>query len=121
MARTNGLATFSLEMLTAETLSNISFENLSQLKELIDNEFMRRKAEASEVLQLHILKQCSVLGISVSSLLRSVQAQGLTDGLTTKYRGPLPGEVWHGKGMHPQWLKNYLAEGHKKEEYLVEA
>jgi DNA-binding protein H-NS len=37
-----------------------------------------------------------------------------------KYRGP-NAEEWSGRGRAPVWLKNLEAEGHNREEYLVNA
>lgn len=35
-----------------------------------------------------------------------------------KYRGP-NGEAWSGRGLAPKWLKALTAEGHAKDEYLI--
>jgi DNA-binding protein H-NS len=35
-----------------------------------------------------------------------------------KYRGP-NGESWSGRGLAPKWLARLIAEGHAKDEYLL--
>ena len=35
-----------------------------------------------------------------------------------KYTGP-NGESWSGRGLAPKWLASLIAEGHAKEEYLI--
>jgi len=35
-----------------------------------------------------------------------------------KYTGP-NGESWSGRGLAPKWLTALIAEGHAKEEYLI--
>ena len=35
-----------------------------------------------------------------------------------KYRGP-NGESWSGRGLAPKWLTALIADGHSKDEYLI--
>jgi DNA-binding protein H-NS len=35
-----------------------------------------------------------------------------------KYRGP-NAETWTGRGLAPNWLSALIAQGHKKEDYLI--
>lgn len=35
-----------------------------------------------------------------------------------KYTGP-KGESWTGRGLMPRWLSSLVAEGHAKDEYLI--
>lgn len=35
-----------------------------------------------------------------------------------KYRGP-NGESWSGRGLAPKWLTGLIADGHAKDEYLI--
>lgn len=36
-----------------------------------------------------------------------------------KYRDPASGKTWTGRGVHPIWLKDYIAQGRSKEEFLI--
>lgn len=36
-----------------------------------------------------------------------------------KYRDPVSGKTWTGRGVHPNWLKEYVAQGRAKDEFLV--
>jgi DNA-binding protein H-NS len=40
--------------------------------------------------------------------------------IQAKYRSPA-GETWSGRGRVPVWLRNLEAEGHNRQEYLVQA
>ena len=39
--------------------------------------------------------------------------------VAAKYRNA-SGEGWSGRGLMPRWLKSAIAEGHTKEEFLIE-
>jgi DNA-binding protein H-NS len=39
--------------------------------------------------------------------------------LPAQYKDPVSGDTWHGRGKHPDWLKNYVAQGRKKEEFKI--
>ena len=38
--------------------------------------------------------------------------------VAAKYRGPA-GETWSGRGLSPRWLSTLVAQGRKKEEFLI--
>ncbi len=38
--------------------------------------------------------------------------------VAAKYKGPT-GETWSGRGLAPKWLVTLLAQGRKKEEFLI--
>lgn len=39
--------------------------------------------------------------------------------LPAKYRDPVSGKEWCGKGAMPRWLSAYLEAGHTREQYLI--
>lgn len=47
---------------------------------------------------------------------RKSKAAGIP--VAAKYKGP-KGETWSGRGLTPKWLAALLAQGHKKEEFLI--
>jgi DNA-binding protein H-NS len=36
-----------------------------------------------------------------------------------KYKNPTTGELWSGRGLNPRWMKEALAKGKKKEDFLI--
>ncbi|MCA7984119.1 H-NS histone family protein [Burkholderia vietnamiensis] len=55
------------------------------------------------------------LGLSSASSKKATKA---SEGSAPKFKGP-NGELWSGMGRQPQWLKDALAEGKKKEDFAV--
>ena len=47
---------------------------------------------------------------------RKSKAAGIP--VAAKYKRP-KGETWSGRGLTPKWLAALLAQGHKKEEFLI--
>jgi len=54
------------------------------------------------------------LGLSVSDAGRSQRAA-----VIARYRDPVSGKTWTGRGVHPNWLKEYVAQGRTKDEFLI--
>lgn len=54
------------------------------------------------------------LGLSASDAGRIQRAA-----VIAKYRDPVSGKTWTGRGVHPNWLKEYVAQGRTKDEFLV--
>ena len=40
--------------------------------------------------------------------------------VAAKYRGP-EGQTWSGRGLKPRWMAALIAQGHTKEEFIIEA
>lgn len=38
-----------------------------------------------------------------------------------KYKGPKAGQRWTGRGRTPRWMAAFLAEGKKKEDFLIKS
>lgn len=55
------------------------------------------------------------LGITTATHKKATKASAPT---VAKFKGP-NGEPWSGMGRQPQWLKDALAEGKKKEDFAV--
>ena len=49
----------------------------------------------------------------------SVNALGRKYVVAVKYRDPLTGAIWTGRGLTPKWLSVRLAEGKSKEDFAV--
>jgi len=41
--------------------------------------------------------------------------------VTAKYQDPASGKTWSGRGMHPKWMSEALANGYTKEQFLIAA
>lgn len=38
-----------------------------------------------------------------------------------KYQDPISGKTWTGRGKSPAWLSAQMAEGHEKQEFLIQS
>lgn len=71
-----------------------------------------------------IKETMAAYGITVEALQEKPARTPKTTGATSanpapvKYRGP-NGESWSGRGLAPKWLTGLIAEGHAKDEYLI--
>jgi DNA-binding protein H-NS len=39
--------------------------------------------------------------------------------VAAKYRDPVSGSTWSGRGIQPKWMKSALAEGKNKDDFLI--
>jgi DNA-binding protein H-NS len=90
---------------------NLPFDDLRTLHREIGALIGQRRHEALEQLK----QQIAVLGFNVDDLVPK-KKRGAATG--AKYRDPeTPENVWSGRGKHPQWLREKLAQGHAVEEF----
>lgn len=60
------------------------------------------------------------LGLTTeSSTARSQRGAAPSSPMPPKYRDPVSGKTWTGRGVHPGWLKEYVAQGRNKEEFAI--
>jgi DNA-binding protein H-NS len=74
----------------------------------------QRRHEALE----QVKQQIAVLGFNVDDLVPKKRKEPASKAV--KYRDPnAPEHTWSGRGKHPKWLKEKLAEGRSLEEFAV--
>ena len=94
-----------------------TFEGLVKLHGEIADEIEARRSWEIEALRARTAAAAATLGIEGYELFsRSAKVRKRIR--APKFRGP-QGEEWHGIGMRPQWLKQYLADGHELDEYRI--
>ena len=93
-------------------------ELLSQIEALKQQAESQRRAEISNVVN-DIRAKMQEYGITVADLgsARASRAKGTT--VAAKYRHPASGETWTGRGKMPKWLQAEVAQGRRKEDYLI--
>ena len=73
-----------------------------------------RRQELSAVIA-DIKAKLAQYGLTVDDLRQALKASSLP----AKYRHPKSGASWSGKGKQPLWLKQELAAGKSKEDFLI--
>lgn len=88
-------------------ISNLSFQELMELKRNVDNRLSKLAGERRQAL-LKELKELDELSID-----------GDTPKAPTMYRGP-DGQTWSGRGSTPKWLREYEANGGNRNDLRVD-
>ncbi|MDQ5887897.1 MAG: hypothetical protein RL210_2424 [Pseudomonadota bacterium] len=92
----------------------------AQAEKLLQQAEEIRKQEVATVVA-EIKAKIAQYGITARDLGFATAAagkKGTTEGAVAKFRGP-NGESWSGMGRQPQWLKDALANGRKKEDFAI--
>ena len=59
------------------------------------------------------------LGFKIPQTGKGSKKDGTVSRGEPKYRDPVTGVTWTGKGKAPKWLKDYEAEGKSRQDYLI--
>lgn len=89
----------------------------AQAEELLRQAEAARKAETTTVIA-EIKAKMVEFGITVADLQGRKKILPRT-GVPIKYRNPTTGATWSGRGRPPSWLADELAQGRKREEFLI--
>src|SRR5262249_22047709 len=93
-------------------LSEMSVEELMDLRERVDGLLSERRAELQEQLE-----RIAVVG--GARVVRGGASELRGRKVPPKYRGP-SGETWAGRGAKPRWLVASIKEGKKLEDFLID-
>ena len=97
-----------------EDYKALPFDDLRTLHREIGALIAQRRHETLEQLK----QQIAVLGFNVNDLVPTKKRGAAS--ASVKYRDPnAPENTWSGRGKHPKWLKDNLAEGRSLEEFVV--
>lgn len=99
-------------------LKGMSAEALIDLRSNIDKVLSAKVAAERKELQAKLDKLGAFGGSRRGPKGRSHPLKGGT--VAPKYRGP-EGETWSGRGLKPKWITALLADGHKIEEFAIDA
>ena len=102
-------------------LSNLSLEQLDQLKVDIDREIFDRKKQKQKSLRADIERLAQEAGVSLDELFgTAVKPTKAKKQVAAKYRNPNDAaQTWSGRGRQPVWLAALLAEGKSLEDFLI--
>jgi DNA-binding protein H-NS len=99
-----------------------SFSELVEIKGTLESEIQSRQAKEVEKLRSKVMEAAQTLGVSIEEMLGLPHGRRITKHARGKqparYRGP-HGEEWSGRGPAPRWMKPFLAQGKKKEDFLI--
>jgi DNA-binding protein H-NS len=94
-------------------------ELLSQIEMLRQQAESQRKAEIANVVE-DIRAKMQHYGINLSDLGlagRGSRSKGAR--VAAKYRNPITGDTWTGRGKMPRWLQSEVNAGKRREDFLI--
>ncbi|WP_341908074.1 H-NS histone family protein [Polaromonas sp. YR568] len=113
----SSLSELQQQIAQAEAKVNELREKLAQQK---NSERTQAIASAKELIQNFQLS-ATELGLSQKPVAtRKAKApQDKRSAVAAKYRDPISGKTWTGRGKTPAWLAANIAAGHSKQDYLI--
>jgi len=107
-------------MTALPNIKKLDLKQLQELSELISERIEEVKTEAEESFIAEIKKQADERGLDYSTIVKSMK-QGKRKGkvVTAKYRDPVTGKTWSGRGRKPTWFIEATEQGGKTLEDLA--
>ena len=112
--------------LAVEDLLKAPLKDLLELEARLANAIDRKKATAKQDLAKELRELARANGFELEELAAIKVKKGRKarqdagKPMQPKYRNPAKeSETWGGKGPLPKWLKDYVASGKSKEEFLI--
>lgn len=100
--------------------SNHSTEELSALQKQIDAEIAGRRGQEIHDLRIYVVQKLAAIGATLEEVFFPKRVTKHSRGpQAARYRGPA-GEEWSGRGPAPRWMKDEMARGGAKEDFLIE-
>lgn len=90
----------------------------AQAEALLKRAEAARRAEIAAVVA-EIQARMKEYGITLADLKGGTKKAGPRGAVAAKYRNPLTGDTWSGRGRAPKWLADALAKGRSRDEFLV--
>jgi DNA-binding protein H-NS len=100
----------------AFNLKNMDVDALLILRSQIDGQLMTRRSDLQK--QLARLQRLSADAPTAAPNGRTSAMKGVK--VKPKYRDPMTGDTWAGRGVQPRWLSAALKGGKKLEDYLID-
>lgn len=125
----------------AVNVDTMSFAELAALQQRINETISVKRDNELTAFVLRIKAECDTLGFKYTEVgarlnplppMQVTRAQrrdeGADDGssklkgreVAAKYRDPVTGDTWSGRGLSPKWLRAHIAAGRTKEEFLIQ-
>ena len=101
-------------------MANLDDLSLNELHELI-LEAQSKLEQKQNSMRKEVIAQIKALASSIGVTVEIIDAKSKkTSAVSSKYRNPQnPLQEWTGRGLAPKWLKEFLAAGQKKEDFLI--
>lgn len=93
-------------------ISNLSLAELRELERLLPKEIRRREQEEKVKVRKELEAFVQARGFSLDDVIRGEGGEKSRGGkVEIKYRHPVSGEGWTGRGRKPRWVEAWLAQG----------
>lgn len=103
-------------------LEKMSFAELSELRDRIDEAMVAARAAERDHLRAEMEAMAARVGLSLSEVVGAGRGQSKLKGtkVSIKYRNPKnSAETWTGRGRKPNWLVAALKKGQKLENFQI--
>lgn len=115
--------------MTTHDVSKLSYAELLNLSQELDQQIAAKRAEELKVLADGYVKKMEAAGFSVQEAVDALQPYLGTAPAAKKraaaaaaplYQDPAnPADTWSGRGLPARWLTNYEAQGRSREEFRI--
>jgi DNA-binding protein H-NS len=97
---------------------NVTYQDLqAQIAELQRQaEAMRRDEKAAAIARIKDIMREFDVQLSDLGAISRVGRRGV---VAPKYRHPVTGDTWSGRGQFPRWLRDEVAKGHTKDDFAI--
>ena len=101
-----------------ETFMATYAELMAQIEKLqVEADKIRRDEKIAAIAQIKSLM--TQHDITLNDLGDKIQKARQAAPIMPKYRDPKSAKTWSGRGHQPAWMKNYLAAGKNKDDFLI--
>jgi DNA-binding protein H-NS len=102
----------------ANRLSDLLAKKAELEQQIVD---IQREERSSAIAQIKSLMSQHGLTLADLGTRAPVPAPKSRSGtkVAAKYRNPATGQTWSGRGLHPNWLKQALADGAKLSDFAL--
>lgn len=102
----------------ANQLSELLAKKAELEQQIID---IQREERSSAIAQVKsLMAQHGLTLADLGSRAPASPSKGLAGSkVPAKYRDPATGQTWSGRGLHPKWMKQALAEGGKLSDFAL--
>ena len=97
-----------------------SYAELVAARDRLERQIEIARRREIEEAAVQIRDTMSRLGMTVSDLELEKLSAPKKSSLEPKYRHPHTGQTWAGRGKVPTWMEAELANGAKKEDFLIQ-
>jgi DNA-binding protein H-NS len=102
-------------------LADLMAQRAALEKQIAEAQTVERAAAIAQIKDLMAQYGLSVADLGGKSASAKPSGKGPRKGskVAVKYRDPVTGQAWSGRGLHPKWLQAALAQGRKLSDFSV--